>query len=353
MTAYLNKIKKLQLEISNFCNATCIGCRRSDPETLTPRYDLANSDPTFINLDIIKKIIDDPLFLEIEEIEFCGTIDEPLAHPQFIEILDLFSDERTDLFVRIHTNAAIRNEYFYIDLAEALIKFDKHEVRFSIDGLEESHKIYRGDLDYKKIMKHAETFINYGGHAVWQMLQFPWNENEVEDCRTLAQEMKFKKIVVRRDRTFSSTLSVVDIKRLRQEKTPSKHRERTLDFKMPHERDEDITCHYQNEGMIFMNYQGRIFPCCFIANLDLVNFSQRSIQFFDEIYGKYGNEFNNLHEHSLTDIMNSIWYQKTLTASWSSMFGNIENPKLLVCSISCGKKSAPKANHISQENLNV
>jgi MoaA/NifB/PqqE/SkfB family radical SAM enzyme len=345
---YLEKIRKIQFELSNFCNATCIGCRRSDPETLTARYDLANSEPVFIELDVIKDLIADPMFADVEELEFCGTIDEPLAHPKFIEILNLFSDVRTNFFVRIHTNAAVRNELFYEELAEALLRFDKHEVRFSIDGLEESHRIYRGDLDYKKIMKHAERFINTGGLAIWQMLQFPWNENEVDECTRIAKEMNFRKIIVRRDRTHSSNFSVVDIKSLRERKTPSKFRQVPTTYTMLTEREEVINCHYKTEGMIFMNYQGRIFPCCFIANLDLVSFTERSLQFFEKIYGEYGGDFNDLHKHSLSSIMNTEWYRKDLVLSWNKRFGSVK-PKLLVCSISCGKNSVPVANHISIE----
>jgi MoaA/NifB/PqqE/SkfB family radical SAM enzyme len=350
---YLEKIKKIQFELSNFCNASCIGCRRSDPVTLTPRYDLANLDSTFVSLEVIQSLINDPLFDDVYELEFCGTIDEPLAHPKFIEILNLFSAKRTNLFIRIHTNAAVRNEFFYIELVEALSKFEKHEVRFSIDGLEESHRLYRGDLDYKKIMEHAQQFINYGGDAVWQMLQFPWNEHEIDECTRIAKEMGFRKIVVRRDRTHSSEFSTIEIKSLRDKKTPSNFREAPVDFKLPEEKDEVISCHYSKEGMIFMNYQGRIFPCCFLSNLELINFTSRAQQFFDKIYATHGADFNDLHVRSLTEIMNNRWYQQDLTASWQNEFSDKVNPKLIVCSQSCGKKSVPKANHILQEEFDV
>lgn len=351
---YLEKIKKIQFELSNFCNASCIGCRRSDPVTLTPRYDLANSESTFVSLDVIQSLIDDPAFDDVYELEFCGTIDEPLAHPKFIEILNLFSAKRTNFFVRIHTNAAVRNEFFYIDLAEALSKFERHEIRFSIDGLEESHRLYRGDLDYKKIMEHAQVFIDYGGLAIWQMLQFPWNEHEVEECTSIAKEMGFRKIIVRRDRTYSSELSTAEIKKLRDEKTPSKFRQIPI-FESGYaaEKDEVITCHYSNEGMIFMNFQGKIFPCCFMSNLEIVNFTAKAQQFFKNVYEIHGEDFNDLHVHSLTEIMNNQWYQQDLASSWQNNFNDKVNPKLLTCSVSCGKKSVPKANHISQEEFDV
>ena len=265
----------------------------------------------------------------------------------------MFSAKRTNFLVRIHTNAAVRNEFFYIDLAEALSKFEQHELRFSIDGLEESHRLYRGDLDYKKIMEHSQIFIDYGGIAVWQMLQFPWNEHEVEECRTIAKEMGFRKFVVRRDRTHSSDFSAENIKKLRDEKTPSMFRESLVKFTFPPEKDEVITCHYRNEGMVFMNFQGRIFPCCFLSNLELVNFTSRAQQFFEKIYDVHGGDFNDLHVHSLSEIMSNRWYQNDLATSWQNEFVDIENPKLLACSLSCGKKAAPKANHLSQEEFNV
>jgi hypothetical protein len=51
--------------------------------------------------------------------------------------------------------------------------------------------------------------------------------------------------------------------------------------------------------------------------------------------------------------MSNRWYQNDLATSWQNEFVDIENPKLLACSLSCGKKAAPKANHLSQEEFNV
>lgn len=346
---YIENIQKIQLELSNFCNASCIGCRRTDHRTLTEKFEIRTSPKIFIDPQLIKKLVKDPVMQEVREIEFCGTIDEPLAHPEFLEILQILFDENPNFFIRIHTNGAVRNKEFYSKLAELLIRFENHEVRFSIDGLEESHRLYRGDLDYNKIIENARTFLNQGGTAVWQMLQFPWNETEVETCKAMARELNFKKFIVRRDRTHSSTFTVDFIKGKRLKNKLSSPKFEPIELELT-EDDNIILCHYKAEKMIFVNHEGKLFPCCFIANMNLTRISDLSLHFNNNVTEVYGDEFNSLHEHTASEIMNHIWYSKRLTDSWNNTYSD-ENPKLLICSKSCGKSAPPKAKHLQVEDF--
>ena len=348
---YLTQIKKLQVELSNFCNASCIGCRRVDHRTLTEKYELYNSPATFISLDIIQKILDSDHFKDIVEVEFCGTIDEPLAHPDFLEILQIIINFNPNLMIRIHTNASIRNATFFKKLAKLLIRFQKHEVRFSIDGLEESHKLYRGTVDYAKIMNHATVFIENGGWATWQMLQFPWNEHEVETCNQLAKDMGFKKFVFRQDRTHASTFKVDLIKLKRKLNTPAPPKVPPTEYEYPDDPI-DVNCHYQNEGMVFLNWEGKLYPCCFMSNMNLTRLNNMSVQYNKAILGKYGKDFNNLHFKTVDEILSSPWFENDLVESWNNNYENRENEKLIVCVKSCGKKAPPISSHIKAEIIN-
>jgi MoaA/NifB/PqqE/SkfB family radical SAM enzyme len=346
---YIEDIKKIQLELSNFCNASCVGCRRTDHRTLTEKYEISSAPKVFLTLDLIRNLITDPVMKSVREVEFCGTIDEPLAHPDFLEILQILFDANPNLFIRIHTNGAVRNKEFYSKLARILTMFRSHEVRFSIDGLEESHRLYRGDLDYNKILENAKTFISVGGLAVWQMLQFPWNEHEVETCDAMAKEMNFKKFIFRRDRTHSSSFTVEYIKekRLKNEPAPPKFNPVELNLV---EDDSIILCHYKTEKMVFVNHEGKLFPCCFMSNMNITRLSEMSLQFNNNVTNVYGEDFNSLHHHSATEIMNHVWFADKLTASWNNKYAD-ENAKLLVCSKSCGQTAPPKANHITVKDF--
>ena len=54
------------------------------------------------------------------------------------------------------------------------------EVWFAIDGLEDTHSIYRQGTNWKKIIDNVMTFVDAGGKARWDMLVFQHNEHQVE-----------------------------------------------------------------------------------------------------------------------------------------------------------------------------
>src|SRR6056300_64799 len=96
---YLKSPKVLQFELSSNCNANCIGCSRADPldrEKLNPVI-VKNR---FLSFDVFKKILDAECFKNVEEIQFCGSIDDPPMHPQFLDMLRYIKDKH----IVIHTN---------------------------------------------------------------------------------------------------------------------------------------------------------------------------------------------------------------------------------------------------------
>jgi len=345
---YLEKIRKIQIETSNFCNASCIGCRRTDQATLTPKFELKNMKIEFLNLSVFQKIFEDPVFADVEVVEFCGTIDEPLAHPEILKVIQLLASINPDLFLSIHTNGSIRNEDFFIDLALSMGLFKKHELRFSIDGNKEQHLLYRGDVDYEKIFDNAKMFISYGGKATWQMLTFPWNEDSVNECENKANELGFKKFVLRRDRTSASTFPVNVIKDIRKLEVSSHPKLNSSEIKYPMES--LINCSYQQDSMIFIDFKGNVLPCCFMANSDITRINDMSRQLNKEVVSKYSNGFNNLHFYSLSQVLNHEWFNDKLVKSWSNNFAS-DNPRLIVCNQSCGKESPPLGKHTKVSNL--
>ena len=49
------------------------------------------------------------------------------------------------------------------------------------------------------ISQHAESFIQAGGTAIWQMLEF-LNTKDVKRCKKIAKKIGMKRFVLRRDR---------------------------------------------------------------------------------------------------------------------------------------------------------
>ena len=93
MTEFLLKPKLLQIELSSFCNALCLGCHRTN----TKNYNsIRPSIPKnkIVSVETFTKLLNSNIMASLEELEFCGTIDEPTMHPNFLEILHTVQNKK-------------------------------------------------------------------------------------------------------------------------------------------------------------------------------------------------------------------------------------------------------------------
>lgn len=354
MTKYLDQVIELQVELSNVCNAECLGCLRDSKQFKIYQNHFGKK---YLKETLLIELFKTDAGKNIKTLEFCGNLDEPFAHPRFLEMLKSINEITTDLKISIHTNGTLRNTKYYKELAKILNLFKNHAVRFSIDGLKNSVYIYRGLKDYDKILDNAKSFIDNGGIAYWQMLSFPWNEIEVDKCRQMSQDMNFKKFVLRRDRSSASKMKVDDIlqQRLAQSDIPSytpldltKSISGNLE-KLGNDYNNDtfdIICHFREEKKIFLDHSGRIWPCCFLANPEARN-RDVQLEYEYKIYKQYGKDFNNLSSFSLDEILESSWFKKELTQSWNQKF-KLDTGCLSTCIKQCSKNSIPIGHHLGE-----
>jgi len=327
MSVYLESIDVLQLEISNFCNADCFHCVRT--ETLS-----SHLNSKFIPIDIFKKLLDNKYGTKFKTLEFCGTIDEPFAHPYFLDIIDVIYQYNKTVEISIHTNGSIRNKEFYAELAKKLLKFKKHVVRFSIDGLENSVYLYRGLRNYENIIDNARSFIDNGGTAIWQMILFPWNKEELDKCKDLAEKYNFAKFIVRKNRGKDTNYSPVELRKERENGRIKGHiipytqlekynqdeiEKNFLEMSLNLDKELNISCHFQKEKKMFLDHQGYIWPCCFLSNPTWRRKAEK-IEIEEKLVKKYGKNFNSLYENTLEHIIESKWYQNDLVKSWTEKF---------------------------------
>jgi len=334
---YLSTPKKLQFELSNLCNALCLGCVRTDTNNYNqPKSFIKNKQ--LVSVETFTRLISSPAMSTVETLEFCGTIDEPLMHPNFFDIIESAHNINPNFKIRIHTNASLRSKKDWQRLAELLNRFKSHRVLFSIDGIGEQHEFYRQKTDYTKILENASAFIDSGGTAIWQFIIFPWNSHQVEDAKQLSERMKFQEFVTRIDRSGISNLSVIEIKEIKSidKKISQKETElETLISSRQNVENYSITCRYKNEGMYFISYDSRLWPCCFISNGFLSNDqSQRDFQ-TKRIYDNYGYDFNDLSVNSVDEILESSFFKKDLVSSWNNPISTNTTGKIIKCADTC------------------
>ena len=87
-----------------------------------------------------------------------------------------FYQSNSKIKLSLHTNGGARTPEWWSELPIAMGK--NHDVIFGIDGLEDTHSLYRVDTDFNKIIENATTFISNGGEAEWHMLVFKHNEHD-------------------------------------------------------------------------------------------------------------------------------------------------------------------------------
>ena len=185
-----NDVKWLQVEATTKCNAWCPGCGRNKGgyELVD---DLVIED---LNINRYQQILEE--FNNLETIDFCGTYGDAIAASNIVELTELSKQYSKKIIVR--TNGSLRTTNWWEHYAN-ILKGHEHEVWFCIDGLKDTHDIYRQATNFDTIIENAQAFMSAGGTAVWQFIPWQHNEHQIQDCIRLSQKMGFKRFEFIRD----------------------------------------------------------------------------------------------------------------------------------------------------------
>ena len=201
-----NELREVHIEITNKCQAACPMCARnihgglSNPSLTSNSWTL-NDFIEIFSVDILKQIY---------KINFCGTFGDPLMNYDLSRMCEHIKINAPKVEVQIHTNGSLKSTMWWKDLIHSLPT--KHQVSFAIDGLEDTHAIYRINTNYNLILKNAKTFIDSGGNAEWAFIKFKHNEHQVNEAKTLANTIGFRSFTTKITRRTSKPFPVVDSK---------------------------------------------------------------------------------------------------------------------------------------------
>jgi len=204
MWANEGNIGRLQLEITNYCNAACPQCERNymiqlqnendeaRREWNTVDYDVELNN-TYLSIGDIKKTFLPDRWTHLDEIVFCGNVDEPVINPDVIEIIKYFYNlDNKDKDIWVHVNGGSRNESFWNELGELSKELNNRlTVIFGIDGDEETNHLYRRNVDWKTLQRNWRAYISAGGRAAWQFIIFKWNQHQIDDIKKLSESEGF------------------------------------------------------------------------------------------------------------------------------------------------------------------
>lgn len=336
---YSLPITMLHFEPTSACNARCPQCPRTFETSLEtyPRLTIAEW-----NAVDLTSTLTHALFKDLKTVLINGNLGDIVMHTNPKSIIEVFI--KLNLDINIHTNGGAQPLEFW----EWLGKQPNVSVRFGIDGLEDTHHLYRRNTRFSKVMQNATAYINSGGNARWDMTLFKHNAHQIDECKRLAFELKFTEFTTRESTRFKEKrLSVVD-KNLKhsyflepydvKNNDISKntklfdkdwHTNYTTDVgyarHLSHQEIKQkgkVSCQAISENSVFLSYDQRLWPCCHTA----MGFEQAYKQnilydsiieiFKDNIKKDYF--FNNVILNSIDHILNHAKLFKKIKETWNT-----------------------------------
>ena len=177
-----NTIEWVDIELTSYCNINCPGCLRQ--EMYNEVSHILNQ--SYITLENLKKWIPPNYLPKLKVVNFCGSIDEPTTHPEFLDIVDYFLGFTG---INVATNGSTRTVKFWEELGKRKIS-----VFFGLDGIDqESLEKYRVGASFKKVQENWRAFINAGGKATWQFIVFEYNKHLLKQAKQMSDNEGFSR----------------------------------------------------------------------------------------------------------------------------------------------------------------
>ena len=320
-------IRHVELELSSYCNANCPLC----PRNLFGYPYNTGYTAKHLTLAEVKQILDPKFISQLDSVTFEGNYGDPLMNPELLDIVDYINKP-----IEIFTNASMQTKTFWEKLAKA-----KTTVYFALDGLSDTHSIYRQKTDYNKIIANATAFINAGGSAVWKMIKFDHNEHQIIDCEKLSKQLGFKKfILVDHGRNSGPVFDDQgNLTRVLGDFTGSTELEHYIDIidngdmfieDIWDKPKNNISCQTIKAKSIYISSEGEVYPCCFMGFNPRKYGKGRWHQPVNEQINELL-EPNNALERPLQECIE--WFNN-IPACWNKK--TYEDGRLIVCDASCG-----------------
>jgi MoaA/NifB/PqqE/SkfB family radical SAM enzyme len=324
----LDEIKTIQLDHTSRCNLLCPQCARTD-NSVMPIKDLTLDD---------YKLIFEPFIDKDISILHCGNYGDVITSPTFDTTLDWCLKNNFNN-IRIVTNGSARNTSWWRELGKKNIQY----VVFSIDGLEDTNHLYRVNSNFNKIIENVRAFVEAGGVARWDYLVFDHNQHQVEQAMELAKKIGVSTFNTKNTTRFvtsdgyknSVLTKKIEVIKDRPNNPILKDYDTLIKSYGSFEeyvRNTDIVCKYKRDKMIYVDFETRVWPCCWIGTPIHLQ-KETNVQKIDikKILDKFGNDFNKLNVHGWNSVLEHEFYQTYLENTWED-----SSKRIYTCGRTCG-----------------
>ena len=147
----LKEIKVIHLEPTRKCQAKCPMCpRRKQGGKLNPDLDFSPE----IRLEDFKKWFQPDFISQLNRLYMCGNLGDPIIAADSLEIFEYLRENNPKMNLVMMTNGSARNQDWWEKLAKIKVR-----VVFALDGMEDTHALYRVNTNWSQIIKNAQYFI--------------------------------------------------------------------------------------------------------------------------------------------------------------------------------------------------
>jgi MoaA/NifB/PqqE/SkfB family radical SAM enzyme len=283
----------------------------------------------------ISKNIPDYIWTTVKEINFNGTTGDNIMHPDIYNILADVKAKTTGQIV-VSTNGSMRSTDWWHQLG-LLFAGTNHKITFGIDGLADTHSVYRVNTDYNKVIENAQAFINAGGNAEWQFILFEHNSHQVDACKELAYSMGFNRFFIFYQDRFDESSTTGTVQLYKKDLTPFKEdlivKNTSQNIKKKLEtKFKTIDCHSRKVNWFSIYADGTVWPCCWLMGWHRAQHQKQfpAINYHFKKMLKLDFHQMSLYNNKLEDIIAGEIWQKNFNTS----FASVPNP---VCIQQCSK----------------
>ena len=230
--------KVCQISLTTACNGLCRYCHRN-------RFD---TPIEHIDLSIANKLYTEKAF-------FSGISGDPIFYPHLFDFIERLKQNNPNIWITIATNGSIHTTKWWKKLAELISNNPFSRVYFGIDGLEDTHYIYRG-TDYDKVLRNLKAFRWAGGNAIWQTIYFKYNEDQIDKIQQTAEDLGCL-FILKQSRKYEPKGAFAK---------PADVEHRSREEMCKHSTDEP-DCFLFNKDEIWINSDGTAHPCCWLSSM--------------------------------------------------------------------------------------
>lgn len=273
-------IRELHVEPTTRCGAGCPMCPRHDPNGAT----WAGLPLTELDLPALQSRLAPAFVAQLRKVLLCGNYGDGLLVRDLPAQLAWLRSLNGEAVLTLHTHGSGRDAAFWRSLAESRVA-----VRFAIDGLADTHALYRPGTSWERVMASIEAFRGAGGRAEWDFLVFRHNEHQVEEARALSERLGFARFNAKPTARFGtrndgadgperltvlnrsgSPRGVLETPQQSGFRSPAFDARRRAEAEGRWERhlqEVPIRCKATHGRSLYLSAEGQLFPCCWLAQV--------------------------------------------------------------------------------------